>query len=425
MAYKEQDWQAILTPFLRGIEGDNPLVSSFDDLGWLEDEQQLDPFTTQFDTEVRRLTGVNTPSETRKTLSSSIDTAVKARESFSLPTAATRGDAIADRIAASRGIDPGTPKGVGKAIDLAKTMLGTPYVFGTAGPNTFDCSGFTKWVYSRAFGVALPHLSTAQASGLNKVSRQDLQPGDLVFFSYGRLGPGVVDHVEMYIGDGKMIGTANTSEDLDIDEVDWSNFVQGGRPDALMNAGPAADSGQGAAVKGEVTRPVSKTRRVPVDQGNIALAPMALADGPPAFAAVMDSIFTPDTVPALVTEKGLKKTFRGSDGSVNKQLYQGFIDAGRPDLARMVGTKDWYTWLRAESGYDPYRVSQPYDGVRNYGLFQFRGHDWQQQYIEGGEWTADAYTQAKLVAKYFGHLTPKRIHEYAAQIRAGDYHGWG
>lgn len=417
MAYKETDWTSILTPFLRGIEGDTPLTSSFDDLDWREDEQQLDPFTTEFDAQVQRFTGT-ADSQARQTLKDSISlpTAVKARESFKLPTASTRGDGKADLIAASKGVDPGKPGGSGNLLDIAKTMIGVPYVFGSgAGTDAFDCSEFAQWVYSRGMGVSLPRTAAEQAASIGQhVKRDELQPGDLVFYSYGRLGPGGIDHVAIYMGGGKQIAASSSADQVTIQTVDWGNFEYGGR---RPGAEPAA-TGKG------FTAPVKKgagVKQAPV-ANNQTLAPMALSDGPPAFGMVMDSILTPDTVAPLKRDKG----FRGASGSTDKQLYQGFIDAGRPDLARMVGTKDFRTWLNQESGYDPSTVSQPYDGIRNYGIFQFRGHDWQQQYINAnGEWTADAYTQAKLVAKYFGHLTPGKIHEYAAQIKAGDYHGWG
>lgn len=416
MAYKETDWTSILTPFLRGIEGDTPLTSSFDDLDWLEDEQQLDPFTTEFDAQVRRFTGT-ADSQARQTMKDTVfaPTAVKARESFKLPTAATRGDAQADLIAASKGIDPGSPKGSGKLLDIAKTMIGVPYVFGSgAGTDAFDCSEFTQWVYSRGMGTSLPRTAKDQAASIGQhVERQDLQPGDLIFYVYGRLGNDV-DHVAIYMGGGKQIAASSSADQVTIQGVDWDNFVYGGR---RPGAAPAETS------KSLTGAPRTKGQTVKQAPNNQTLAPMALSDGPPAFGMVMDSILTPDSVRPVNPKKG----FRGASGSTDKQLYQGFIDAGRPDLARMVGTKDFRTWLNQESGYDPTRVSQPYDGIRNYGMFQFRGHDWQAQYITdgGNTWTASAYEQAKLVAKYFGHLTAGKIHEYAAQIRAGDYHGWG
>lgn len=92
----------------------------------------------------------------------------------------------------------------------------------------------------------------------------------------------------------------------------------------------------------------------------------------------------------------------------------------------MVGTQDFQTWVAAESGWDPGVTSKyfPGHGV-NYGLFQFwEGHAWTANYVKNGEFTADPYTQAKLVARYFSQLTPDDIHRYAAAIRNGTYSGW-
>lgn len=66
-------------------------------------------------------------------------------------------------------------------IQLAKTKNGKPYVRAGSGPNGFDCSGFTMWVYSH-FGIDLPHGSVTQYAIGKKVERKDIRPGDLVFF---------------------------------------------------------------------------------------------------------------------------------------------------------------------------------------------------------------------------------------------------
>ena len=84
------------------------------------------------------------------------------------------------------------------AIAAAKTKIGASYVWGTAGPDTFDCSGLTSWAYAQA-GVSLPHSSAAQASAYPEVPYSAVQPGDLLFF----YSP--VSHVSMYIGGGMMI----------------------------------------------------------------------------------------------------------------------------------------------------------------------------------------------------------------------------
>lgn len=94
-------------------------------------------------------------------------------------------------------------------VEYAKQYLNCPYVYGAAGPNSFDCSGFTMYVYKH-FGISLPHGATSQSRygtelNINKSElKSKLKPGDLVFFldypTYDGIG-----HVGIYIGDGNFI----------------------------------------------------------------------------------------------------------------------------------------------------------------------------------------------------------------------------
>jgi peptidoglycan DL-endopeptidase CwlO len=98
------------------------------------------------------------------------------------------------------GYNPPPPNvtGAARAIDAARQAIGSPYVFGTAGPSTFDCSGLTTWAWAQA-GVSLPHSSAAQYAALPHVDPSQMQPGDLLFF----YSP--ISHVALYIGGGMMI----------------------------------------------------------------------------------------------------------------------------------------------------------------------------------------------------------------------------
>jgi cell wall-associated NlpC family hydrolase len=67
-----------------------------------------------------------------------------------------------------------------QAVALARSRLGTPYVWGAAGPDSFDCSGLTQWVYAQ-LGISLPRTSQAQFNATMPVALEFLQPGDLLF----------------------------------------------------------------------------------------------------------------------------------------------------------------------------------------------------------------------------------------------------
>lgn len=80
-------------------------------------------------------------------------------------------------------------------IDYASSLKGTPYRWGSTGPKSFDCSGFTGHVYKN-FGIELNRTSRQQFTQGEKVGKNELQPGDLVFFA-GRNGGKTVGHVGM------------------------------------------------------------------------------------------------------------------------------------------------------------------------------------------------------------------------------------
>lgn len=87
--------------------------------------------------------------------------------------------------------------------EYAKQFLGSKYVYGGSGPSTFDCSGFTMYVYKN-FGISLSHSARAQSSNGTYVSKEELEPGDLVFFKDYETMDGI-GHCGIYIGDGNFI----------------------------------------------------------------------------------------------------------------------------------------------------------------------------------------------------------------------------
>jgi len=84
------------------------------------------------------------------------------------------------------------------AVAAAKSVIGAPYVFGAAGPSSFDCSGLTMWAWAQA-GVSLPHSALAQLGSLPHVPLSAVEPGDIIY--YGSTSP----HVALYIGGGSII----------------------------------------------------------------------------------------------------------------------------------------------------------------------------------------------------------------------------
>lgn len=84
------------------------------------------------------------------------------------------------------------------AVDAAMTKVGSPYSWGAAGPDAFDCSGLMYWAYQQ-LGKSIPRTSQAQLAGGTPVSRDQLQPGDIIGFYEG------ITHVGMYVGDGMII----------------------------------------------------------------------------------------------------------------------------------------------------------------------------------------------------------------------------
>lgn len=105
-------------------------------------------------------------------------------------------------------------------VALAKQFIGCPYVYGASGPNAFDCSGFTSYVY-RQVGISIPHGATSQYRGGTPVSRENVQPGDLVFIADPAYCAGYpISHVGIYIGNGQFIhASSNRGEGVTISNI--------------------------------------------------------------------------------------------------------------------------------------------------------------------------------------------------------------
>jgi len=103
-------------------------------------------------------------------------------------------------------------------ISLAKSKLGSPYVYAKTGPNSFDCSGFVYYVFNKN-NIQVPRISIAQSKIGRKITRDKIKRGDLVFFDTSLKGH--VNHSGIYLGNGKFIhassGRANSVTISNID----------------------------------------------------------------------------------------------------------------------------------------------------------------------------------------------------------------
>ncbi|GAA1605983.1 C40 family peptidase [Kribbella sancticallisti] len=112
----------------------------------------------------------------------------------------------------------------GVAVQAAMAQIGDSYVWGAEGPSSFDCSGLTLYAWGKA-GVSLPHSSKAQYGEGRRVSRSQLQPGDLVFFG------SPISHVGMAIGNGRMVHAPRPGKPVKTDAIDYmSGYVGAVRP---------------------------------------------------------------------------------------------------------------------------------------------------------------------------------------------------
>ena len=93
----------------------------------------------------------------------------------------------------------------------AKSFLGTRYVWGATGPNKFDCSGFTQWIFRDA-GIKIPRVSRDQAKVGEYISFNNLRKGDMIFFDTKKHKKGIVTHVGIYLGNGDFIHASSAAK---------------------------------------------------------------------------------------------------------------------------------------------------------------------------------------------------------------------
>ncbi|GAA3161625.1 NlpC/P60 family protein [Blastococcus jejuensis] len=139
---------------------------------------------------------------------------------------------------------PGNSSAAQTAIDAAMRYLGTPYAWGGGGRNGpgpglapdegvigFDCSGLTQYAYAQA-GISIPRNSRAQYAALPKVSADDLQPGDLVFWASNPGNPATIHHVAIYLGNGRIVQAPESGDVVKVSNMWWAGYAGAVRPSA-------------------------------------------------------------------------------------------------------------------------------------------------------------------------------------------------
>lgn len=175
--------------------------------------------------------------ETTELSTSTITEITEITEELSTPAAPeegsspVQGPSVPESTPSSAGSSGGTselssiPAGSGRAagaVQAALSKLGAPYSWGATGPDAFDCSGLIYWAYQQQ-GMTVPRTSQSQLAGGTPVSRDQLQPGDVVGYYPG------VTHVGMYIGDGKLVHASDYGipvQIVDVDSMPWAGAVR-------------------------------------------------------------------------------------------------------------------------------------------------------------------------------------------------------
>jgi cell wall-associated NlpC family hydrolase len=102
-------------------------------------------------------------------------------------------------------------------LTVARKQLGDPYRAGGAGPHSFDCGGFTQFVFKRALGVDIARTSWGQYEQVERIKTKDALPGDLVFFFEGG-----AHHVGIYVGNGQMIDAPRPGKSISVNPISGS-----------------------------------------------------------------------------------------------------------------------------------------------------------------------------------------------------------
>lgn len=104
-----------------------------------------------------------------------------------------------------------------KVVALAHAQIGKPYVWGAAGPSSFDCSGLVQWIFNDNLGYSVPRVAADQGSYSTPISIGELQPGDILWTS---------GHIGIYVGNGEMVHAPQPGQNVTLSDISW--FVNSG-----------------------------------------------------------------------------------------------------------------------------------------------------------------------------------------------------
>ncbi|MBR0366046.1 MAG: C40 family peptidase [Clostridia bacterium] len=167
-------------------------------------------------TEIKRIAAEKAEAARREEIAR--QNAARAASAYST-TNGSSASATAQPAAAGSVVTSGSGRGQA-IVNTAMKYLGTPYRWGGTSPSGFDCSGLVQYV-CRANGISVPRVAASQRGAGTYISRENLQPGDLVFFSNG----GGISHVGIYAGNGNMIHAPHTGDVVKVASINSSYRV--------------------------------------------------------------------------------------------------------------------------------------------------------------------------------------------------------
>lgn len=179
----------------------------------------------------------------------------------------------------------------GSLVSCAREWLGTPYRYGGNDRKGVDCSGLTCNVFERVAGIKLPRDSRSQSEYCLSVRRSDMQPGDLVFF-VNKSGGSRINHVGLYVGDGRMIHASSSRGVMESSITDgyWHDrYYCSGRVEAVTYAarGKKPTATPAPAETPKAAAPAPPTATVPANPAPPVTAPAPTVEKPVPVAEIV------------------------------------------------------------------------------------------------------------------------------------------